>query len=204
MDGFNVLRGREPIKNSNGTYYCAGYVKFLPARGAIYGIEFSGSNRGKSTSAIGDGDLPNTGFVYNNPLVAFKYFIFCSEDAMINYAASLGIKLEKAINKHRPEKDKEPVHNVGNPATYIVSSGKYDPTNANDPNAGKEYPQNIGFQGADYQHDPRPYSNLDASVVPNDVQYPLYIFVQFTGNPTADKNGDSGIDTLDYQLITLS
>lgn len=175
MESFNVLRGREPItKVSNNSSYCAGYIKFLPDRAKLFGIEFSGYDS-------------NTG-TYKNPQCKFEYFIFCSESAWIKYAKSQAVELV-------PKMVKEP-QNIGNPALFIVSSGTYDPggdAGEGIVNTTIAYPHTIGFQGVPYSHEPRPYSNVDAYINSNDVQYPLYIFVKFTGDP--------GITELDYQLI---
>lgn len=181
MESFNVLRGREPItKISNSKSYCAGYIKYLPDRAKIFGIEFSGY----------DAD----GSKYDNPQCKFDYYIFCSESAWIKYAAERGVTIE-------PKVVKEP-QNVGNPALFIISSGTYDPTGAGVASGeGEEvvsskieYPHLIGFQGVRYSHEPRPYSNVDAFINSDNVQYPLYLFVEFTGDPE--------ITELDYQLIS--
>lgn len=184
MESFNVLRGREPIKTEGNLKYCAGYIKFLPDRAKIFGIEFSGYNADEDK--------------YDNPQCGFDYYIFCSESAWIKFAKSKGITLEPKIVK-------EP-QNIGNPALFIISSGTYDPEHGTEghetPAAGEgeevveghiKYPHLIGFQGVRYSHEPRPYSNVDAYINANDVQYPLYLFVEFNGTPE--------ITELDYQLI---
>lgn len=189
MDSFNVLRGREPVRFTNSKYYCAGYIKYLPQRGAIYGVEFSNTK---------DVDLPT-----------FKYYIFASENAFLNYVAGMLNKVQNADGTI-PDTDTPYVTNtpapilksrfskrkmdVGNPASYIVSAGEYT-------SKTKSYPMNIGFQGADYQHDPRPYSNLDGFVDSNDVQYPLYLVVEFDEEPKQDSNK---LAALDYQIIVQS
>lgn len=178
MESFNVLRGREPIKTEGNVKYCAGYIKFLPDRAKIFGIEFSGYDSATEK--------------YDNPQCGFDYYIFCSESAWIKFAKSKGITLEPKIVK-------EP-QNIGNPALFIVSSGTYDPDGSSAEEEGEEvvsnaikYPHLIGFQGVRYSHEPRPYSNVDAYINANDVQYPLYLFVEFNGTP--------GITELNYQLI---
>ena len=175
MESFNVLRGREPVTDG----HCAGYIKYLPDRAKIFGIEFSGYDANSSS--------------YKNPQCKFDYYIFCSESAWIKYAKSKGVTLE-------PKVVKEP-QNVGNPALFIVSSGTYDPTGSGTSGEGEEvvsakidYPHLIGFQGVKYSHEPRPYSNVDAFINSDNVQYPLYLFVEFDGDP--------GITELDYQLIS--
>lgn len=189
MDSFNVLRGREPVRATGGKYYCAGYIKYLPQRGAIYGIEFSNTK---------DVDLPT-----------FKYYIFASENAFLNYVADM-LDVEQNADGTIPGTDIPYVAttptpilksrfskrkmDVGNPSSYIVSAGEYT-------SATKSYPMNIGFQGADYQHDPRPYSNLDGFVDSNDVQYPLYLVVEFDEEP---KKSTKKLVSLDYQIIIQS
>ena len=203
MDSYNVLRGREPVRTGTAkspnakTNYCAGYIKYLPQRGAIYGIEFSGTKKGSN----GEADT------YKSPASGFRYYIFCSENAFLKYIDSM---YSDAVNeagkdnvnpptlKHRISK---PV-DVGNPATFVVSSGIYDPGNTlslvDDGIVRDEisYPANIGFQGVSYNHEPRPYSNLDGFIDSNNIQYPLYLVVIFDDDPE--------IDILDYQLIVQS
>lgn len=191
MESFNVLRGREPIVPLTEThtetkivdgeekevevttitgYYCAGYIKFMPDRAKIFGIEFSGGNKEEGT--------------YDNPQCGFDYYVFCSETAWRNYVKeAVGVDLKAKVAKE--------AQNVGNPALFIVSSGNYDPETWSD--GSDVYPHLIGFQGVTYSHEPIPYSNVDAFVNSNDVQYPLYLFVKF--------NGDPKITELDYQLI---
>lgn len=179
MDSFNVLRGHEPVRENGGKYYCAGYIKYMPQRGAIYGIEFSNTKTA---------NLP-----------AFKYYIFCSEKAFLQYVTDkFGTqpdepkdKNNKSIPALKPRYcNKQGA--VDNPSTFVVSSGEYNK------DSEIAYPRNIGFQGADYQHDPRPYSNLDGFVDSNDVQYPLYIVIEFANN------ADPGLVAVDYQIIVQS
>ena len=174
MESFNVLRGREPVKTVGGNSYCAGYIKYLPDRATLYGIEFSGYDASTSTA--------------KNP-GKFEYFIFCSEAAWISYAKSQGVTIEAKVCKTAPE--------VANPAMYIISSGTYNPGGTAGENVITStvvYPHTIGFQAVSYTHEPRPYSNMDAFVESNNVQYPLYLFVKFDGTP--------GVTELDYQLIS--
>lgn len=181
MESFNVLRGKEPIKEEGALKYCAGYIKYLPDRAKIFGIEFSGYDADSNE--------------YKNPDSGFDYYIFCSETAWINYANTKGVIIEPKVVRN-PQ-------NVGNPALFIVSSGTYD-TSSETPSADGEgeevvagtvkYPHLIGFQGVKYSHEPRPYSNVDAFINSDNVQYPLYLFVEFHDDP--------GITELDYQLIS--
>jgi len=201
MDSYNVLRGREPVRTgtpkspNDKTKYCAGYIKYLPQRGAMYGIEFSGT---KYT----DGEA-----TYKTPECGFRYYIFCSENAFLDYLSSA---YADAVDEEGKDGQNPPVlkhrvskaASVGNPATFIVSSGIYNPGDTaglKDEGIVRDaikYPANIGFQGVSYNHEPRPYSNLDGFIDSNNVQYPLYLVVIFDGDPK--------ISVLDYQLIIQS
>lgn len=183
MESFNVLRGREPVKTNGSSSYCAGYIKYLPDRAKLYGIEFSGFDK--------------TSHAYKNPDSGFNYYIFCSEAAWVNYAKEKGITLEPKFTKAVQNKDSVILPD-SNPALFVVSSGTYDPTGEatgeNLVNSTVSYPHTIGFQAVSYTHEPRPYSNIDAFVSSDAVQYPLYLFVEFDDDP--------GITELDYQLIS--
>lgn len=189
MNGFNVLRGREPIKkgtkSGNDVYYCAGYIKYLPARGGIYGIEFSGT---KKETGVTD--------TYNNPNASFDYYIYCSENAFIKALQGI-VDAPTVGNPSGGQDTRYPIitnklsnasTDVGNPASFLVSHGTFDKDTA------PTYPHSVGFGGVEYSHDPRPYSNVDGFTDSNNVQYPLYLLVKFTGTP-------SNVNQLDYQII---
>lgn len=218
MEGYNVLRGTLPVlkgkdASDSDIFFCANYIKYLPARGGIYGIEFSGhgnTDASDSSSTIG-----------KNPASGFKFYVFCSENAYLGYVLHDLIDKSKSVVRTLDDEEvhssmlyskkkscfnnkisKPELNYTSNPATFVSSAGVYDPdgtygiTGEGTVTDTIVYPANIGFQGVSYNHEPRPYSNLDGFIDSNNVQYPLYIVVEFAKDP--------GISTLDYQFITQS